>query len=78
MLEKIIDLDKSLFVFLNNLGSKPFDDIWLLMTKQFNWIPFFLILLYILFKKIGQKKILVVYCVGVNIIGQPIYIIHEI
>lgn len=60
MLEKIIDLDKSLFVFLNNLGSKPFDDIWLLVTKQFNWIPFFLLLLYILFKNIGRKKSLVV------------------
>ena len=41
MLEKIIDLDKDFFVFLNNLGSEPFDPIWLLITKQFNWIPFF-------------------------------------
>jgi undecaprenyl-diphosphatase len=58
MLEKIIDLDKSLFVFLNNLGSEPFDAIWLLITKQFNWTPFFLLLLYILYKKIGQKQLL--------------------
>lgn len=59
MLEKIIDLDKSLFIFLNNLGSKPFDGIWLLITKQFNWIPFFLLLLVILYKKIGQKQLLI-------------------
>ena len=59
MLEKIIDLDKSLFIFLNNLGSKPFDAIWLLITKQFNWIPFFLLLLVILYKKIGTKQLLV-------------------
>lgn len=59
MLEKIIDLDKSLFVFLNNLGSKPFDEIWLLITKQFNWLPFFLLLLVILYKKIGQKQLLI-------------------
>lgn len=56
MLERIIDLDKSLFIFLNNLGSQPFDGIWLLVTKQFNWAPFFLILLYILYKKIGLKS----------------------
>ena len=37
MLEKIIDLDKSLFIFLNNLGSKPFDAIWLLFTKPFHF-----------------------------------------
>lgn len=60
MLEKIIDLDKSLFVFLNNLGSKPFDGIWLLITNQLNWTPFFLILLIVLYKKIGQKQLLIV------------------
>ncbi len=58
MLDKIIDLDKSLFVFLNNLGSEPFDAIWLLVTNQINWIPFFLILIIILYKKIGQKQML--------------------
>jgi undecaprenyl-diphosphatase len=58
MLEKIIDLDKSLFVFLNNLGSEPFDAIWLLITKQFNWIPFFILLAYILYKKVNQKQFL--------------------
>ncbi len=59
MLEKIIDLDKSLFVFLNNLGSEPFDPIWLLITKQFNWIPFFLLLAYILYKKVTPKQFLI-------------------
>lgn len=60
MLEKIIDLDKSLFVFLNNLGSEPFDAIWLLITNQLNWTPFFLLLLVILYKKIGKKQLLIV------------------
>lgn len=60
MLEKIIDLDKSLFVFLNNLGSEPFDAIWLLITNQRNWIPFFLLLAYILYKKVNQKQFLFV------------------
>jgi undecaprenyl-diphosphatase len=57
MLDYVIHLDKKLFIFLNNLGSKPFDEIWLLVTKQLNWIPFFLILLFILYKKLGAKKL---------------------
>jgi undecaprenyl-diphosphatase len=57
MLDYIIHLDKKLFIFLNNLGSKPFDEIWLLVTKQLNWILFFLILLFILYKKLGTKKL---------------------
>lgn len=57
MLDYLIYLDKKLFIFLNNLGSNPFDEIWLLLTNQLNWIPFFLILLFILYKKLGAKKL---------------------
>lgn len=57
MLDYLIHLDKKLFVFLNNLGSTPFDGIWLLITKQINWTPFFVILLFILYKKLGTKKL---------------------
>ena len=57
MFDYLLHLDKKLFIFLNNLGSTPFDGIWLLITQQINWIPFFLILLLILFKKLGPKKL---------------------
>lgn len=57
MLEYLINLDKKLFIFLNNLGSNPFDEIWLILTNQINWLPFFLILLFILYKKLGKKKL---------------------
>lgn len=56
-MEEIIKLDKELLVFLNGLGSSQYDQFWLLITKQFNWIPFFLILLIILQKRIGWKKL---------------------
>jgi len=57
MLDYLIHLDKKLFIYLNNLGATPFDTIWLLITKQINWTPFFLILLFILYKKLGTKKL---------------------
>lgn len=58
MLDKILSLDKRLFVYLNSLGSETFDGLWLLITKQTSWIPFFLLLLYFIYKKIGQKQTL--------------------
>ena len=58
MLEKVISLDKELFVFLNGLGSETYDGLWLIITKQIYWIPFFLYLLYLAHKKIGTKQIL--------------------
>lgn len=58
MLERILSIDTELLVFLNGLGSSTYDGFWLIITKQTSWIPFFLFLLYIIFKKLGTKQTL--------------------
>lgn len=60
-MDKIIALDKELFVYLNSLGSTSYDSFWLLITKQLHWTPFFLILAFILYKKIGGKKLVILF-----------------
>jgi undecaprenyl-diphosphatase len=60
MLEKIISLDKQLLVFLNSFGSPAFDGLWLLITKQANWTPFFILLGYLVYKKIGLKNLAII------------------
>lgn len=56
-MDKLILLDKQLLVFLNSFGSETFDPFWLFITKQLNWIPFFLVVLYFLYKQVGWKKV---------------------
>lgn len=56
MLEKILNLDTQLFIFLNGLGSEAYDGLWLFITKQINWIPLFALLLYLIIKKLGGKQ----------------------
>lgn len=56
MLEKILTLDIQSLIFLNSFGSETYDGLWLLITKQAYWTPFFLLLLYIIYSKIGIKK----------------------
>ena len=58
MLEKLLSLDTQLFIFLNGLGSETYDKLWLIITKQTSWIPFFILLLYLIFKKLGTKQTL--------------------
>ncbi|MDD2820589.1 MAG: phosphatase PAP2 family protein, partial [Flavobacterium sp.] len=58
MLEKILSLDTRLFIYLNSLGSETYDGFWLFITKQANWTPFFLLLLYLIYKKLGAKQTL--------------------
>ena len=59
MLEYLIQLDRNLLVYLNGLGSENWDGFFLYATKQLNWWPFFLFLIYLLLKKITPKQILV-------------------
>jgi undecaprenyl-diphosphatase len=45
-------------IFLNNLGSSTFDGLWLLITKQLNWAPYFAVILYLTYVKLGKKNFL--------------------
>jgi len=51
MIEKIIEFDKQLFLFLNNLGCEKFDPFWLAITNKFVSIPLYLLIIYMLYKK---------------------------
>ncbi|MDT7832063.1 phosphatase PAP2 family protein [Flavobacteriaceae bacterium S356] len=56
MLENILEKDRSLLVYLNNLGSEQWDAFWLFITNQFNWIPLFLFVFFLIIRKFGWKK----------------------
>ena len=59
-METVLELDKNLFIFLNSLGSERFDGFWLFITKQINWIPIFLIIMYLVFKHLGWRHALMI------------------
>lgn len=59
MFEQILQYDTELFIFLNSLGTKTWDPFWLAYTSKFNWIPFYALLLYLIYKQIGLKPMLV-------------------
>jgi len=60
MVEWLLETDRKLFVFLNGLGSETFDGFWLVITRQWAWIPFFLVILYLLVKHLGWKHVLLI------------------
>jgi undecaprenyl-diphosphatase len=59
MLDQIIELDKKILLFLNHLGAPTLDSFWLFVTKPLFWTPFFLLLLFLIYKKIGIKQALI-------------------
>lgn len=57
MLDQLVQLDKELLICFNGLGSETFDPFWLFITKQLNWIPFFVLLVYLTYRKVSLKKL---------------------
>lgn len=56
MIEFLIQKDRSLFLFLNNLGSEQWDWFWLLITNKYSSVPLYLLLIGFFYKKQGVKK----------------------
>lgn len=72
-MNELISLDQQLLLFLNGLGSSTFDPFWLLVTGKWFWIPFYVILLYLVYKSFPLRKflfIIVFIAIGITISDQ--------
>lgn len=58
-MDKILNLDREVFLYLNNLGSENWDWFWLFITNKWASIPLYVLLLFLLYKKIGWKATLI-------------------
>ncbi len=57
-MEQLVELDRELFLFLNNLGNPAWDDFWNFITNKFASIPFYALLVFFLYRALGWKKTL--------------------
>ncbi|WP_340065217.1 phosphatase PAP2 family protein [Ascidiimonas aurantiaca] len=56
MIEKILEYDRSLFIYLNQLSGESFDTFWVLVTQITTWIPLFLIFIFLVFRLYPKKE----------------------
>lgn len=66
MFAQVIELDTSLFLFLNGLNSPFWDPIMLAFSGNVVWIPLYLSLVYLMIKRHGLKGLLLL--VGVAVV----------
>jgi len=55
-MDTLQQLDTELFIYLNNLGSTPWDGLWLGITNKWYSIPVYVVLLVLVYKKLGLKN----------------------
>ncbi len=60
MIDQLLQYDKELFLFLNNLGSPAWDGFWLVVTNKLTFIPLYTILLFLIYKRFGFKTLLLI------------------
>lgn len=58
-MERLAELDRELFLFLNNLGAEQWDWLWIAISDKWMAIPLYALLLYLIFRKFGWKPTLI-------------------
>ena len=72
-MEEIIQEDKEVFLYLNNLGDTSFDQFWLLISSTWIWVPLYIIFFYFLYKNYKLRSlvfILIFIAIGVTVSDQ--------
>lgn len=60
MLDYLISLDKQLFLYLNSIHNTFFDYIMVYASAKCFWIPFYLILIYLIIREYKVKSMLII------------------
>lgn len=55
MIEELIELDKRVLIFLNSFHSPLLDPVMIMITKTFFWLPLYLFLIFLLFRKFKRE-----------------------
>jgi undecaprenyl-diphosphatase len=67
-LQKILEIDSELFLFLNSFHNNFWDTIMLMVTRKETWFPFYLVILFYVFKNFKSKWWLVVLFLALTIL----------
>ncbi len=55
MIDQLTALDQDVFLYLNHLGSKQWDWLWLIITNKWTFIPLYAFLIYLLYRNLNLK-----------------------
>lgn len=60
MIDQILQYDTDLFLYLNNLGNHTWDGFWMFYTTKYYWLPFYAVLVFLMFKRFTKKQFILI------------------
>jgi undecaprenyl-diphosphatase len=78
MWEDLIKVDRDLFRYLNNSWIGEFDSFWIFVTQIETWIPLFLFIFYLFFKKIPKPKNFIAIALIFIIAALTLFLTHVV
>ncbi|MDH5379261.1 MAG: phosphatase PAP2 family protein [Cyclobacteriaceae bacterium] len=60
-------IDKDLFLKLNEIHSPFFDTLFFALSGKLIWVPFYLFLIYLIYKFYKKKTLIWVLCIGISV-----------
>lgn len=67
-LQRILEIDKDFFLYLNNFHNPFWDTIMLMVTRKETWFPFFAIIIYYIIKNYRGKALPILFFVALTIL----------
>ncbi|MBN2637307.1 MAG: phosphatase PAP2 family protein [Prolixibacteraceae bacterium] len=68
--QKILELDKDLFLYLNGFYSDYWDTIMLMVTRKETWYPLYLIIIFFAIRNYRNKSLLVLFFLALTILAS--------
>lgn len=56
VINQLNQFDQNLFLYLNNMGTPTWDGFWLFMTHSWFSLPIYVLVTYLLYRKLGVKN----------------------
>lgn len=69
-LQKILDTDTELFLYLNSFHNDFWDTIMLMVTRKETWIPFFLVVVYYFIRNYRSKSIIILLFMALTLLAS--------
>ncbi len=61
ILDRLIEYDTQLFLYLNGLGTETWDSFWMKLTDIKSSFPLFLLLFYLMYRQLGLRGMLLTF-----------------